>query len=60
MPKEVLVAGSGAIERNVDINIARRFKGRGMSWSRQGARNLMAFRIMCANNEFDNYFLNVA
>jgi len=58
--KEVLVVGSGAIEKNVDINIARRFKGRGMSWSRQGARNLMVFRIMSANNEFDNYFLNVA
>lgn len=60
VPKEVLVVGSGAIEKNVDINIARRFKGRGMSWSRQGARNLMVFRIMNANNEFDNYFLNVA
>lgn len=54
------MVGSGAIEKNVDINIARRFKGRGMSWSRQGARNLMVFRIMSANNEFDNYFLNVA
>ena len=31
VPKEVLVAGSGVIEKNVDINIARRFKGRGMS-----------------------------
>ena len=60
VPKEVLVVGSGAIEKNVDINIARRFKGRGMSWSRQGARNLMVFRIMGANNEFDNYFLNAA
>ena len=60
VPKEVLVVGSGAIEKNVDINIARRFKGRGMSWSRQGARNLMVFRIMSANNEFCNYFLNAA
>jgi len=54
------VVGSGAIEKNVDIAVARRFKGRGMSWSKEGARNLMAFRIMCANNEFDNYFLNAA
>ena len=60
VPKEVLVVGSGAIEKNVDINIARRFKGRGMSWSRQGARNLMVFRIISANNEFCNYFLNAA
>jgi len=59
-PKEVLVVGSGAIEKNVDINIARRFKGRGMSWSRQGARNLMVFRIMSANKKFDDYFLNAA
>ena len=60
VPKEVLVVGSGAIEKNVDINIARRFKGRGMSWSRQGARNLMVFRIMNANKKFDDYFLNAA
>ena len=60
VPKEVLVVGSGAIEKNVDINIARRFKGRGMSWSRQGARNLMVFRIMGANNEFDRYFSDAA
>jgi len=56
VPKEVLVVGSEAIEKNIDTNIARRFKGRGMSWSCQGARNLMAFRLMYANGEFDSYF----
>lgn len=60
VPKEVLCVGSGAIEKNVDINIARRFKGRGMSWSKNGARNLMVFRIMRANREFDSYFAEAA
>jgi len=60
VPKEVLVVGSGAIEKNVDINITRRFKGRGMSWSKEGVRNLMVFRIMCANKKFDDYFQNAA
>jgi hypothetical protein len=55
-PKEVLVVGSGAIEKNVDTAIARRFKGRGMSWSSRGARNLMAFRMLALNDEFDRYF----
>ena len=55
-PKEVLVVGSGAVEKNVDTAIARRFKGRGMSWSSQGARNLMAFRMLALNDEFDRYF----
>ncbi|GAG57642.1 unnamed protein product, partial [marine sediment metagenome] len=53
--KEALVVGSEAIEKNIDTNIARRFKGRGMSWSCQGARNLMAFRLMYANGEFDSF-----
>jgi len=55
-PQEVLVVGSGAIEKNVDIAIARRFKARGMSWSALGARNLMALRMLALNDEFDRYF----
>ena len=32
----VLVCGSGAVEKNIDIVIGRRFKKRGMSWSTEG------------------------
>jgi len=31
--KEVLVVGSGGVEKNIDLILCRRFKGRGMSWS---------------------------
>jgi len=31
-----------------------------MSWSCQGARNLMAFRIMHTNGTFDDYFETAA
>lgn len=44
--KEVLVVGSGAMEKNIDVVIARRFKGRGMSWSRRGAHHLLKLRVM--------------
>jgi hypothetical protein len=29
--------GSGAVEKNIEIIIGRRFKKQGMSWSKQGA-----------------------
>ncbi len=34
--KEVLVAGSGGVEKNIGCILCCRFKGRGMSWSRAG------------------------
>jgi hypothetical protein len=43
--QEVLVVGSGAVEKNVELVIGRRFKKRGMSWSRAGANNLLKLRI---------------
>jgi len=58
--KEVLVTGSGAVEKNIDIVLARRFKCRGMSWSKEGARNLVPFRLMVENGNFDTYFEAVA
>lgn len=36
--------GSGAIEHNIDLVVARRFKRQGMRWSREGANNLLALR----------------
>ncbi len=39
--------GSGAMEHNVDLVVARRFKRQGMrSWTRQGADNLLALRTL--------------
>jgi hypothetical protein len=42
--------GSGAMEHNVDLVVARRFKRQGMrSWSRTGADNLLALRVLAMN-----------
>jgi hypothetical protein len=43
--QEVLVVGSGAVEKNIELMIGRKFKKRGMSWSREGANNLLKLRI---------------
>jgi hypothetical protein len=37
--------GSGPVEKHVELTINRRFKRRGMRWSRAGARNLLALRL---------------
>ncbi len=43
--------GSGAMEHNVDLVVARRFKRQGMrSWSRRGADNLLALRTLAMND----------
>ncbi len=44
--REVLVVGSGGVEKNIDLILCRRFKGRGMSWSRTGAQNLLKLRLL--------------
>jgi hypothetical protein len=44
--KEVLVVGSGGIEKNIGLMLCRRFKGRGMSWSPAGAQNLLKLRLL--------------
>ena len=35
---EINKIGSGAVEKNIEIIIGRRFKKQGMSWSKEGAR----------------------
>lgn len=52
-PPELCVRGSGAIEHNVDLVIARRMKRRGMFWSREGADNMLALR--CAALDPDRW-----
>lgn len=48
--KEVLVVGSGVIEKNADTVVSRRFKRRGMRFSREGASNLLALRVLALND----------
>ena len=44
--REILVVGSGGVEKNIDLILCRRFKGRGMSWGRAGAQNLLKLRLL--------------
>jgi hypothetical protein len=43
--------GSGVVEKIVDILVARRMKRRGMSWSKEGANNIIALRALSLNRE---------
>jgi hypothetical protein len=49
-------AGSGPVEKTVDITVARRFKKRGMSWYRDGANPLIKLRLLKLNGEWDAYW----
>ena len=41
----VAVEGSGAIEKQMDLVVGRRFKGQGMRWTRKGANRLLKLRL---------------
>jgi hypothetical protein len=41
----VAVEGSGAVEKQMDLVVGRRFKGQGMRWTRQGANRLLKLRL---------------
>ena len=41
--------GSGGIERNIGILVTHRMKRKGMSWTKNGARNLLAVRTSMLN-----------
>lgn len=43
--KLVAVEGSGAIEKQMDLAVGRRFKGQGMRWTRKGASRLLKLRL---------------
>jgi hypothetical protein len=49
---------TGAIEGNIDKLIVRRMKNQGMSWSRQGIRNMLRLRISIREGTFTNYLLS--
>lgn len=42
--------GSGPVEKHVELQVGRRFKRRGMRWSRPGARHLLAIRTEVVSN----------
>ncbi len=49
--------GSGAVEKNIEIIIGRRFKKQGMSWSKEGVQALLKLRVLKQNKEdWDKFF----
>jgi len=47
--KKVLVCSTGAMEKNIDTVIGRRFKKWGMSWTIEGVNNLLKPRTLWYN-----------
>ena len=47
---------AGAIEPNIDKVITHRFKGRGMSWSEEGAQALLKIRQTIVNNKWEEWW----
>jgi len=54
--KGVLVCSTGAMERNIETVIGRRFKKQGMSWTREGVNNLLKLRTLWYDNGDWNAF----
>ena len=47
---------SALVEKAIDLLVCRRLKLRGQNWSRQGADNLLVFRQMMLNDQWQNYW----
>lgn len=41
--------GSGAVEKNIEVQINRRFKRQGRSWNRLRAERLLQLKLLCAD-----------
>jgi hypothetical protein len=54
--KTVLVCSTGAMEKNIDTVVDRRFKRHGQSWSTKGVNNLLKLRTLCYNESDWNAF----
>jgi hypothetical protein len=50
------VHGSAPAEKAVDLLVARRFKGKGMSWTPKGLETLLRFQVLDYNNELESYW----
>ena len=44
------------VEKTIDLLICRRLKLRGQNWSREGADNIVTFRQMVKNDDWDAYW----
>ena len=44
------------VEKTIDLLVCRRLKLRGQNWSRQGADNLLLFRQMMLNDQWQDYW----
>jgi len=42
----IVKCGSGAVEKNIEVAINRRFKGQGRSWNRQRAEHLLQLKLL--------------
>lgn len=57
LKEEGYPVGSGAVEKQVDLVINRRMKGkRGMRWTRNGADALAALRVLWLNGDWGDYW----
>jgi hypothetical protein len=57
LKEEGYPVGSGAVEKQVDLVINRRMKGkRGMRWTRDGADGIAALRALRLNQEWQHYW----
>jgi hypothetical protein len=54
--KRTRVHGSAMAEKAVDLLVARRFKGRGMSWTPEGLETILRFQVLDYNNELEGYW----
>ena len=54
--KTVLVCSTGAMEKNIDTVIDRRFKRHGQSWTTEGVNNLLKLRTLWYNKSDWNAF----
>ena len=52
----VPLASSGPMEKAIDVLLSRRFKSRGMSWRRPGARHMVRLRLLRENRTWDAYW----
>ena len=53
--RPLLTRGTGAMEKNIETVIGRRFNRRGMRWTRRGAHRLLKLRLWIARCGTDRF-----
>ena len=54
--KKICYISSVLVEKAIDLLVCRRLKLRGQNWSRPGADNLLLFRQMMLNDQWQDYW----